>query len=320
MVYDGEGDGAGGGDTGLDGAAAALAGGGGGGDDAAAAAAAAAGGGDEAEWLENFSAEGGDADNPSNRDWLKAKGFKSLDDLAKSYRSAEHTIRNGGKGVQVPGDGAKPEEIAAFNKAIGVPENVDGYAFDMPDGLTEELLDMPLLGSIREVALEAGVPAKGFKSLVEGVIAKQLDAQQAARAAENESRDTLLKEWGPQKDAKLADVNNGMRALGLKPAHVAAMQRGFAEQFGEAGSRFTLELLQKIGAGVAEDALLGGDGPRRFGISGAEAQVEIDRLSKDKEFGEKLFKKDPDAVARWDRLNAAVAADRERKERASAAS
>jgi hypothetical protein len=36
-----------------------------------------------------FSAEGGDAENPSNRDWLKSKGFKSLDDVAKSYREAE---------------------------------------------------------------------------------------------------------------------------------------------------------------------------------------------------------------------------------------
>jgi hypothetical protein len=64
-----------------------------------------AGGGD---WLEQFSAEGGDADNPSNRDWLKSKGFKSLDDVAKSYREAEKAIRKGGN--HVPGADAKPEE------------------------------------------------------------------------------------------------------------------------------------------------------------------------------------------------------------------
>jgi hypothetical protein len=29
---------------------------------------------------------------PSNRDWLKAKGFKTLDDVAKSYREAEKAI------------------------------------------------------------------------------------------------------------------------------------------------------------------------------------------------------------------------------------
>jgi hypothetical protein len=99
------------------------------------------------------------------------------------------------------------------------------------------------------------------------------------------------------------------------PVDVAAMQRGFAMQYGEPGSKRTLELLQKLGAGLAEDTLLGGDGPRRFGITGAEAQAEIDKLIVDKEFGEKLMNKDPDAVARWDRLNAAVAAERDRKAR-----
>jgi hypothetical protein len=312
----GGGGGGGGGDAG--GAAAALAAAGGGDDAAAAAAAAAAAGGEDPEWLKQFSGEGGDADNPSNRDWLKAKGFKTVDDVAKSYREAEHAIRNGGK-LTVPGEDAKPEEIAAFHKAIGVPEKADGYTFDMPDGVTEELLDMPMLGSIGELALAAGVPAAGYKALVEGVIAKQLDVLEASKTAENSSRDELFKEWGAQKDAKLADVTNGMRALGLKPTHVAAMQRGFAQQFGEAGSRFTLELLQKIGAGVAEDALLGGDGPRRFGITGPEAQAEIDKLIVDREFGDKLAKKDPDAVARWDRLNGAVAAHRDQEARKLAA-
>lgn len=306
--------GGGGGDAGGAAAVVAAAEGGGGGDEAAAAAAAAAAAGEEPEFLKQFSAEGGDADNPSNRDWLKSKGVKSLDDLAKSYREAEHTIRNGGK-LTVPGEGAKPEEIAAFHKAIGVPEAVDGYEVKVPEG---QSLDEDLMTPLREVALKAGVPKAGFEALAGAVIDHQLNQLQALATAENGSRDELLKEWGPQKDAKMADVNNGMRALGLKPLDVAAMQRGFAMQYGEPGSRRALELLQKIGAGVAEDALLGSDGPRRFGITGAEAQAEIEKLTADKDFRDKLTNKDPDAVARWDRLNGAVAAERDRKARAEA--
>jgi hypothetical protein len=49
-----------------------------------------------------------------------------------------------------------------------------------------------------------------------------------------------------------------------------------------------MELLAKLGEGMAEDTLLGGGGPRRFGITGAEAQAEIDKLIADKEFGDKL--------------------------------
>jgi hypothetical protein len=307
-------EGAGGAGSGAGGGAGAGAGAGA----AAGAAAAAAGGGDaDPDWLESFSAEGGDADNPSNRDWLKAKGFKTLDDLAKSYREAEHAIRNGGK-FTVPGEGAKPEEVAAYHKAIGVPEKVDGYSITLPDGVTEDMLDMPLLNSMREKALAAGTPAKAFDGLVQGVIQQQLDTAQAQATAENESRDALLKEWGGQKDAKMAEVNSACRALGLSRADVVAIQRGFGAQYGEPGSRRTLELLQKLGAGIAEDKLLGGDGPRRFGITPEEAQAEINKLSADREFGNKLMAKDPDAVARWGRLNEAVAAGEERKKRAAA--
>jgi hypothetical protein len=98
------------------------------------------------EWLEQFSAEGGTAENPSNRDWLKAKGFKTVDDLAKSYREAEHAIRNGGK-FNVPGDDAKPEEVAAYHKAIGVPEKAEDYTITLPEGVKEDELDLEVLGS-----------------------------------------------------------------------------------------------------------------------------------------------------------------------------
>jgi hypothetical protein len=220
----------------------------------------------------------------------------------------------------VPGEGAKPEELAAFNKAIGVPEKAEDYKIVLPEGVKEDELDMDLIGPLREQALNAGIPAKGFEALVKGVIEKQLDTLQSSSRAETENRDELLKEWGAQKDAKMADVNNAMRALGLNRSDVAALQRGFALQYGEPGSRRALELLQKLGAGVAEDTLLGGNGPRRFGITGAEAQREIDKLVGDREFGEKLSRKDPEAVARWDRLNGAVAAEKDREARAAAAS
>lgn len=324
MAYDGEGE-AGGGGGALDGAAAALAGGeggggaGGGGDGGAGGGAAGGGGageggGADAEWLAQFSADGGDADNPSNRDWLKAKGFKSLDDVAKSYREAEHAIRNGGK-LTVPGENAKPEEIAAFHKAIGVPDKPEGYEVKVPEG---QALDEEMMTPLREVAIKAGVPKAGFEAIANAYVEKQLDMMDQLRVAEDGSRDELFKEWGGQKDAKMADVQNAMRALDLKATDVAAMQRGFAMQYGEPGSKRTLALLQKLGAGLAEDTLLGGDGSRKFGITGEAAQAEINKLSNDREFGEKLMNKDPDAVARWTRLNAAVAADRERQERAAA--
>lgn len=312
-------DGGDGGSGGGDGGQGGQGGQGGGGDGGSGGGDGGQGGGDAA-WLEQFSAEGGSAEKPSNRDWLKSKGFKTLDDMAASYRETENAFRNKGA-LTVPAADAKPEEIEAFHKAIGRPDNADGYAFDLPEGVTNDDLDMDLVGPLREAAFKAGVPANGFKALAEHVVQAQLDQLQASKTAEDGSRDELFKEWGAQKDAKMADVGNAMRGLGLSAVDVAAIQRGFAMQYGEPGSKRTLTLLQKLGAGMAEDVLLNPeDSKRRFGVTGAEAQKEIDKLIVDPEFQSKLTSKEPDAVARWDRLNEAVAAERDRQARAAQAS
>jgi len=316
---EGEGEGGGGGDGGAAGAggAAALLGkeGDGDGEGGDKKEGEGEGGGDaDAAFLEQFSAEGGDADNPSPRDWIKSKGIKSLDDLAKNYREAEKSIRNGGK-LTVPGEGAKPEEIAAYHKAIGVPDTPEGYEFTQPEGAE---LDGDLVTPLREVALKAGVPAAGFKALAEGLIQVQLDQLEGLKTAEDADAAKWQADQGAQKAEKMASVNNAMRALGLKPADVAAMQRGFSLQ-GQPGSAKVLGLLATIGGGIAEDALLGGDGKRRFGITGAEAKTEVDRLVVDRDFQAKLTAKDPAAVERWNRLNGAIAAARDQENAKAAA-
>ena len=304
-IDDGNGDGGGGG--GGDGAGGDGGSGGGSGGD----------GGADPEWLAQFSADGGDAENPSHRDWLKTKGFKSLDDLATSYRAAEHAIRNGGK-LTVPGENAKPEEVEAFHKAIGRPEAPDKYEFQLPEGITAEQLDMDVVGPLREAAFKAGVPARGFKALGETFVQMQLDQQAALKTAEDGDFAEWKKAQGAQFSEKMSDVNGAMRALNLNKGDVAAMQRGFALTYGKPGSSRVLDMLAKLGGGMAEDVLLGGGGPRRFGVTGDEAQKEIDKLIPDAEFQKKLMNKEPEAVARWDRLNAAVAAARDAANRAAA--
>ncbi|MEA3053554.1 MAG: hypothetical protein QOG72_2457 [Sphingomonadales bacterium] len=309
----GAGNGAGGAADALAGAGAGAASGsaGGAGGDAGGG----AGGAEGDKFLELFSAEGGDADNPSARDYIKGLGVKDPSQLAKLLRDNQSAARNA---LKVPGEGAKPEEVAAFHKAIGVPESPDKYEIALPEGVTPNQLDMDMVTPLRELAHKAGVPAAGFKALAEGVVQHQLDQMAAARLAENADYAAKEKEWGGQKDAKMADVQSAMRMLGLDSNDFAAIQRGFQVQYGKPGSARTLDLFQKLGAGMAEASFLDG-GKGRFGITGAEAQKEIEALTADKEFGAKLMAKDPAAVARWDRLNAAVAADRERQQRAATA-
>lgn len=261
------------------------------------------GGSGDADWLERFSADSGEADTPSNRDWLKAKGFKSLDDVVKAHRAAEKAIHDKG-GIKLPGEGAAPEEIAAFHKAIGVPDDAKGYEIKGPDGVR---LNEPLLARLSEAAHKNGIPKAAFEGVVSDFINAQLDEAAQAEAKQKASIDAALKEWGANSNAKLAHVNAAARALELNGDQLAGLKNALG---GDA-----LKILARIGEGMAEDALLGGEGKRRFGVTGAEAQAELDKLKLDPEFQKRVLVKGSPEKARWDRLLEAVAAHEAAKER-----
>jgi hypothetical protein len=116
-----------------------------GGSAAAAAAAAPADGGEGAafqgaggqaagdpDWYGTLSSNA-EGESASNLDWIKAKGFKDIDSVAKALRSAEKAIHDSGR-IKLPGEGATAEDVAAYHRAIGVPDAPGGYEFAAPQG------------------------------------------------------------------------------------------------------------------------------------------------------------------------------------------
>lgn len=272
------------------------------GDDAAGGSGAAAGdapeaGGAAPDWFEKVSAETKDGETSSNRDWLAAKGVKDLDGLTKIARDTERALRENGR-IKVPGEDAKPEELAAFKAAIGVPEKVDGYEVKAPEGVP---LNEPLINSLRESALKHGAPKAAFEGLVSDFIKLQMDEA----AAESAKQDNLAREWLKQQGAKaneqMSHIDAAARALSLTQADLMY----FRSMPGGAGR--ALDIFSKLGSGMAEDTMLTG-GKGRFGVTGAEAQAELDRMKSDPEIQKKVMVAGSPERARWDRLNAAAAA------------
>jgi hypothetical protein len=268
-------------------------------------------GGQDPDWYDQISADVPEGESASLRDWLKSKGVKDINGLTKSYRDAEKGLRDSGR-IKVPGEGATDEERASFHKAIGVPDDVAGYEVKMPETNGGLELDSDMVGKLAEIAHKSGVPKGGFEAIANAYVESQVAAHLERVQREDAGREATLAEWGANKDQKIAEANAAMRTLGLSKNDVAAMQVALGTPE-KAGSARVLEILQKIGAGIAEDVLSTG-GTGRFGITASEARGQLDTMKADPEIGAKAMQAGTPENLRWNRLLEIIGAEEARKQ------
>jgi hypothetical protein len=125
--------------------------------------------------------------------------------------------------VKLPGKDADEETVAKFNKALGVPESIEGYAIERPEHLAPEEFESEESQAVLGNVLEA-MRAKGASKPVVDAMLEQYWAMDAAAKAETARRDdaaaeegeaTLRKNWGSDYDANMAFAN---RAIEQNPA------------------------------------------------------------------------------------------------------
>lgn len=131
--------------------------------------------------------------------------------------------------VKVPGKDAKPEEIAEFRKAIGVPEAADKYEITAPEGMA---INPAIEGKAREAFFGLGMT----QQQVDGALKLQAEAnaviaqeeQRAIETAAQSAQDDLRIHWGVKEYAPKVEMLN---------RYVAEMAKqygqGFADTFNE---------------------------------------------------------------------------------------
>lgn len=268
----------------------------------------AGGGMPDPDWYNSLSAEA-DGESASNRDWIKAKGFKDLDSVTKALRHAEKAIHDSGR-IKVPGEGAAPEEVGAFHRAIGVPEDPKGYTIEAPkDAQGNPLpLDAGLLDVVTAAGVKHGVPKAALEAVLADVFKHDLDQIAGLESRLAQEAQEWVRAQGANISERQAAVDNAAVALGLTREDMTKLR-------GSLGPARALNLLAKIGDGISEDRMISG-GRGRFAVSGAEAQAELDKLKGDPAFYAKAQVKGTPENLRWNRLNEAVAAEEERRRRA----
>jgi hypothetical protein len=118
------------------------------------------------------------------------------------YREAEGRLTSGGL-IKVPGKDAKPEEIAAYHKALNVPEKPEDYFKDikLSNGAEIGEADKPLVDGFAERVHKAGATPQ----FVNAALDWYYDMQETQAAAQDQADDdfrieaqrALKEEWGP---------------------------------------------------------------------------------------------------------------------------
>lgn len=269
--------------------------GGQGGDAGAGGGDAGAGGAADPDWYEKLGADPGEGESASNRDWIKAKGFKDIDAVAKALRSAEKAIHDSGR-VKIPGENATDAEKAAFRQAMGVPEDAKGYEIaPIKDAEGNEVpLNTPLLERLANKAHEIGVPKATYEALVNDFVQSQIEMVQASDIEAINEGKAWATEQGSAAPAKLAAINRAAKALGLSNEEVFAIR-------GAIGARRQLDIFSKLGEGIGEDMLIG-DGGGKWLVDGDTAQAQIDSMKADPAIVTKMMQKGTPENERYNRL------------------
>lgn len=213
--------------------------------------------------------------------------FRSIDDLAKSYRGLEQRLGKSAGAAFVPGEGATPEEVSAYRRALGVPEQADGYQLrpdDLPEGFQ---WDDGQSAVAAQIAHKYNVPPAAMKELVNiqmqremgRVAAMEGTIQEHLAAGERHLQET----WGDKFSTNISRAQQMAQMVGIDPR-----SNGFTDpEVVKAFARFS-EL-------ISDDKFVAPGGTPA--LSSTESAKDI-MTNKANPFYEKYQNGDPDTVER----------------------
>jgi len=201
--------------------------------------------------------------------------FKSSEDMAKSYVSLEKKI--GAKGIIVPGEGAKPEDINAYQIALGRPENAEGYKFDTPEGLHKNIQLTPELeNGFKDVALKLGLTneqAAGLRMYQLDSLTSQINTSEKAREDSLLNAETeLRKEYGAKYDGMVGTASKVVDKFGGQDV------KNILNETGLGNNPAVIKMMAEIGSKLSEDTI-GKAGSADLMMSPSQAKAEIAKIN-----------------------------------------
>lgn len=196
--------------------------------------------------------------------------YQTVSDLGKWSLDAQGKLKDAetklNSALFVPGDDAKPEDVAAFYSKLGRPESPDKYDLKKPtypDGIPYDEAGEKWF---REAAHGLGLNGKQAQALFDKYHERVLGDLQAIETKRAEAKKTaeatLRGEWGDKYDENIALVGRALKKFG----NDEFVQ--FVDQSGLGNNPMMLKVFHNIAAAMSEDSLVTGEKAKEPRIPG----------------------------------------------------
>jgi hypothetical protein len=188
-------------------------------------------------------------------EWLPEKFWRNdkadVESLSKSYQGLEQLLGKKANAIVPPSEKSTPEEVAAYRKAIGVPESPEAYNLkpeQLPEGVT---WDDNVAKKAAELAHKHHIPAAAMQEFMKFDMERAaLMNQAAAQMIETQletGRAELQKVWGDKMPEKIELARRAAVTAGVDPT-----SQGFVDPQ-------VVKAIVNLAEKLSDDKLVAGD-------------------------------------------------------------
>ena len=189
----------------------------------------------------------------TNKGWHTKPAAEVALEASKAWKAAERLVGvPANEIVRLPKDPAAPEWDGVYQR-LGRPAKAEEYDFSAVKFQDGSALDDAFVGLVRDAAFKNGLSKEKAADLAASIVkfTEGADAKDAAETAAALAQEKALldKNWGFNKEANKLVAQNAVRALGLDPETVNALEK-------VVGYSKVMEMFRNIGSKIGEDKFI----------------------------------------------------------------
>lgn len=198
---------------------------------------------------------------------------KDVPTLVKNYINAQKMI--GADKIAIPGQHSSKEDWKNVFSKLGLPEKIEDYKVEVPK---DSKVDKEFVDGLIKAAHENNILPAQAKGLLDWF----MKADEAAYAKEVEANKTKIKEgiinlqneWGDAYNVNISRAKAALREFADKEVSESIQKTNLGS------NPAIIKLLAKVGETLSEDKIKGEGGGGFGALSPAQAQAELDSITK----------------------------------------